>query len=463
MSNDLAKMVLTQNPLTDVLLSTEQAILIINLQGKILFVNRSTEQLLGLCVQEMLEEDIEEILSIPLKVIQEAANESKLSEGIRSNPITIDKYFGLEFFAQQLIAVGQTIGYVLFIRHAGREKYNGQQAFEANKVTFASIIGTSTGLEKVKQLAKNVCCSDSTVFLRGETGTGKELFARAIHFASNRKKEPFVAVNCAAIPENLLESELFGYEQGAFTGALKGGKKGKFELANGGTLFLDEVGDMPLNLQVKLLRVLQDREFERVGGLNTVKVNVRVIAATHQDLEKLMEAGKFREDLFYRLNVIPIYIPPLRERKEDIYLLLEHFLKKYTILRGKPAKRLSAEVLNSLFNYHWPGNVRELENVVEYMVNMQPGELIKKCSLPFYLQNCHYSSYSLESRQSKENKTADRLKESCGESDKIIAALNEFGWSTEGKKKAANALGISLATLYRKLQKINFSQHEKSS
>mgnify|MGYP003336600131 CR=1 FL=1 len=226
------------------------------------------------------------------------------------------------------------------------------------------MIGTSPQMRAVYAQAHQVAPTRSTVILRGESGTGKELIARAVHGLSKVKDGPFVRVNCAALPEGLLESELFGHEKGAFTGAI-GRKEGRFELADGGTLFLDEIGDINLSTQVKLLRVLQEREFERVGGTETVRVNVRVIAATNKDMEKAIAEGTFREDLYYRLNVFTIFVPPLRERRADLLLLADHFLEKFSREHGKVIKRISTPAIDMLMAYHWPGNVRELENALE--------------------------------------------------------------------------------------------------
>ncbi|WP_022856027.1 sigma-54 interaction domain-containing protein [Thermodesulfobacterium thermophilum] len=236
-------------------------------------------------------------------------------------------------------------------------------------------------MKEVYQLAKKVAPSSSTVLILGESGTGKEVLAKYIHFNSKRQG-PFVAINCAAIPEELLEAELFGYEKGAFTGAIKT-KPGKFEIANKGTLFLDEIGDLSAKLQAKLLRVLQERQVERLGAEQPIKVDVRIIAATNKDLEKEVEAGRFREDLFYRLNVIPIKIPPLRKRKEDIVLLANFFLKKVCEREGVPLKRLSEKPVQRLLDYRWPGNVRELENLVERLVILTDKEIIEPEDLSY--------------------------------------------------------------------------------
>jgi Nif-specific regulatory protein len=233
-----------------------------------------------------------------------------------------------------------------------------------SRYSFQGIVGSSSKMQEVFKIVERVANSNATVLIRGESGTGKELIARAIHYSSPRAAKPFIAVSCAALPETLLESELFGYEKGAFTGAV-GQKAGRFELAHQGTLFLDEIPEISPAMQVKLLRVLQEREFERVGGTKTIRVDVRLIAATNRDLEQLVAEGHFRPDLYYRLQVIQIFLPPLRERTEDIPLLVQHFIEKYNKENGKSVKGVSNETMDILMKYHWPGNVRELENVIE--------------------------------------------------------------------------------------------------
>jgi Nif-specific regulatory protein len=255
---------------------------------------------------------------------------------------------------------------------------------------FSRIVGTSGPMRQVYEQIARVAGANTTVLIRGESGTGKELIAHAIHYSSPRAKKPFVKVSCAALPDSLIESELFGYEKGAFTGA-QARKKGRFELAESGTLFLDEIGDINLSTQVKLLRVLQEREFERLGGTEPVKANVRLIAATNQDLEKAIAAGTFREDLHYRLNVFTIYVPPLRERKPDIPLLTDHFLEKYSVEHGHHIKRISTPAIDMLMSYHWPGNVRELENAVERAVLVCDGNVIHPHHLPPTLQTAEAS------------------------------------------------------------------------
>jgi Nif-specific regulatory protein len=255
---------------------------------------------------------------------------------------------------------------------------------------FSSIIGTSGPVRQMYEQMAQVAATNTTVLIRGESGTGKELIAHAIHYNSPRANKPFVKVSCAALPDSLIESELFGYEKGAFTGAEQR-KKGRFELAEGGTLFLDEIGDINLSTQVKLLRVLQEREFERLGSTETIKVNVRLLAATNKDMERAIAAGTFREDLYYRLNVFTIFVPPLRERKADLLLLVDHFLEKFSREHHKNIKRISTPAIDMLMSYHWPGNVRELENTLERAVLMCDGQVVHGHHLPPSLQTAEAS------------------------------------------------------------------------
>jgi Nif-specific regulatory protein len=259
-----------------------------------------------------------------------------------------------------------------------------------NKYRITNIIGNSNKMREVYQMISQVCKSNATVLIRGESGTGKELVANSVHYNSHRAKGPFIKVNCAAIPANLIESELFGHEKGAFTGAIKQ-KAGKFELSHKGTIFLDEIGSIGLDVQANLLRVLQEKEFERVGGHKTLKVDVRILAATNKDLEHAVKDGTFRGDLYYRLNVFPIYMPPLRERKTDILLLADFFLEKYAKENGKEIKRFSTPAIDMLMEYHWPGNVRELENCIERAVLLCDSGVVHSYHLPPTLQTGHES------------------------------------------------------------------------
>lgn len=313
------------------------------------------------------------------------------------------------------------------------------------RIDLDSIIGDSTAMIALKEKIKRIASTQSTVLISGESGTGKELVARAIHYLSDRRHKPFVAVNCSAMPETLMESELFGYVKGAFTGANPNGKIGKFELANGGVILLDEIGDMPLYMQVKLLRVLQERTVTRIGSNQPIDLDIRVLAATNLDLEQRIKENKFREDLFYRLNVIPIEVPPLRERDGDIELIMTKLIEKYSILFDKYIHTIDEECKEILLNYSWPGNVRELQNTIEYMINIANHTgVLTKDMLPDNILNNKDSIFY------KEQKKIKTLKEL--EQEQIERALGIYGTSTEGKKKAAEKLGIGIATLYRKLE-----------
>ncbi len=317
-------------------------------------------------------------------------------------------------------------------------------------ITFDNIIGKSREILAVKDMSYKVAKSDSTVLIQGESGTGKELFARSIHNASNRRSSPFIAINCATIPDNLLESELFGYEGGSFTGAKKEGQMGKFELAQKGTLFLDEIGDMPLHLQPKLLRVLQDQGFRRIGGKELIKVDFRLIVATNKVLGQMVDDGEFREDLYYRLNVIPIHIPPLRERKDDIAVLSQYELERYCIKLGRNKKHFSEEVENAFKEYNWPGNVRELENIVEYLVNIVKGEEITYDDLPINIKEYFKNKKLTLNENGSLKEIVDNYERKVLES-----YLNEYGITTKDKELIASLLDINLSTLYRKLGKYN--------
>lgn len=325
---------------------------------------------------------------------------------------------------------------------------------------FENIIGSSPALTKLKEKARKIARSSSTVLIYGESGSGKELLARAIYQASPRRDSPFVPINCGGIPDTLLESELFGYVSGAFTGASSRGRMGKFELAQGGVIFLDEISSMPLHMQVKLLRVLQERVITRLGSNQNIHVDVRVIAASNENLQDCINRNAFREDLYYRLNVIPLTIPPLRERKGDIAILTDYFLNKYCVLFNKTKPRLRAALLRLLENYSWPGNIRELEHVLEYAVNMMPedGQLTLDCLPGQLLESLHAPEQASLKSGVSESDRGKAVSEDLPleplrtlEERAIRAALERFGQSTEGKKKAAKALGLSLATLYRKM------------
>lgn len=309
---------------------------------------------------------------------------------------------------------------------------------------FEDIISISESFRKVLYDVEKVAPTDSTVLILGETGTGKELIARALHNNSNRSKRSLVTVNCAALPSEMIESELFGHEKGAFTGAYER-KTGRFEYAHEGTIFLDEIGELPLNLQTKLLRVLQEGEFQRLGNSKTTNVNVRVIAATNRNLKKAVEDGEFREDLFYRLNVFPIHIPPLRERKEDIPLLVNHFIKKYGKKTGKKVTQTSQKVMDRLSQYDWPGNIRELENIIERAVILSENGRIKPGA---WIPNQNTAS----------NKNIQTLEEM--EREHILKALIQTKWQVGGEQGAAKLLGIKRTTLQARMKKLSIVKPE---
>jgi Nif-specific regulatory protein len=313
------------------------------------------------------------------------------------------------------------------------------------------LIGKSRPMEEVYRRISQVAKSNATVLIRGESGTGKELVAHAIHYNSQRATKPFIKVSCAALPEGLLESELFGHVKGAFTGAIEA-KKGRFELAHGGTIFLDEVGEFNQTTQIKLLRVLQEREFERVGGTGTIKADVRIVAATNKDLERALNEGTFREDLYYRLNVFPIYLPPLRERKADILLLTEHFIAKYAREHNKEIKRITTPAIDMLMAYHWPGNVRELENWIESAILMCDDKVIHSYHFPPTLQTAEASGTQIRAPISTSLMNYER--------ELIIDALK----SARGNKaKAARLLSTTERIIGYRIKKLNIEPRKYRS
>jgi len=314
--------------------------------------------------------------------------------------------------------------------------------FDEGSPLITEVIGKTPVIQQLLRMVQKIARTDSTVLITGETGVGKELIARAIHSASQRKSHPFVKVNCAAIPDTLLESELFGHEKGAFTGAVTN-KPGRFEIAHQGTLFLDEIGEIPLHLQTKLLGVLQDKSFERLGGVKTTKVDVRIITATNQDLSSAVQAGKFRSDLFYRLNVVPIHIPPLRERKDDLIPLLNYLLDKFASKYGKKIGTLPPEVMATFSNYDWPGNIRELENVMERMVVMSETDSLSLDQVPSEIRGVVSTT-----KASGLKATIETLSQ-VTEKQMIIDALNKMN---QNRTRAAKLLGISRRTLQNKIK-----------
>jgi formate hydrogenlyase transcriptional activator len=317
---------------------------------------------------------------------------------------------------------------------------------DVNPRRFEQIIGSSPALEAVLEQVEQVAPTDSTVLVQGETGTGKELIARAIHNLSSRFGRPFIKLNCAAIPFDLLESELFGHEKGAFTGAIAQ-KIGRFELADKGTLFLDEVGDIPLPLQPKLLRVLQEQEFERLGSGRTHQVDVRLVAATHRNLIEMVKRNEFRSDLYYRLNVFPVPLPPLRARREDIPALVEHFVEIYARRMGKQIDSISPETMSELTSYPWPGNIRELQNFIERSVILSSGNVL--------------NSPLTSLRNTAEVESLGPITMEDAERDHIRKTLEQTRWVVSGPNGAAARLGIKRSTLYFRMQKLGISRTNK--
>jgi len=324
-------------------------------------------------------------------------------------------------------------------------------SLRSTRYTIDSIIGVSPAIKALKREALRAAANNLPVLITGASGTGKELFAQAIHHASRRKLHPFVHINCAAIPKDLLESELFGYEKGAFTGARSEGKPGKFELAHRGSVFLDEIGDLPLEMQPKLLRVVEEKEMERIGGTKLIRTDFRLIAATNQNLEEMVGEGRFRKDLYYRLNVIPLQIPPLRKRREDIPVLTRYFLKGIAQEASLSRVKLDREAEKALVDHDWTGNVRELSNVLERVLSSLEGDTIRLCDLPFYIYRNH--GPSLDPKQTSLKRVQGRA-----ERDAIRFALESTGYNKAG---AARLLGIHRTLLYKKMKKYDLLIHQK--
>jgi transcriptional regulator with PAS, ATPase and Fis domain len=427
--------------------SFRYGILCLDNNGDIKYINKKAENILDTDKEKVVNNNIENIIPevsssiFEVNQLEKKINikSKRLSIFIRNNPVMLQ---------------GKRVSNIIELHKTSDIIHDAYQIFEEKKnINFNDIIGESSKLKDVKNIAKQVANTDSTVMLYGESGTGKELFARAIHFDSKRCDSPFIAINCASIPDNLLESELFGYEGGAFSGARKEGQMGKFELANGGTVFLDEIGDMPLHLQPKILRVLQNHSFTRIGGKELIIVDIRIIAATNRNLEQMIKNGEFREDLYYRLSVIPISLPPLRERENDILLLSSFFLNKYCNKLNTIPKNFSEEVKHIFLSYPWPGNIRELENAIEYMVNISKGDLITPEYLPVTIKEkmkmAPYGKTDDDSLKSQLDKYEYQI---------LSSMLDKYGTSTESKEKIASLLDINLSTFYRKLNKYNLSE-----
>ncbi|TEB15681.1 Nitrogen fixation protein VnfA [Pelotomaculum sp. FP] len=457
---ELLELTRIQGELSTILNSMQEAIEVADINGTIKYVNPAFCRITGITEQERIGQNI--FQASPDGALANLLKTGKIMSGQKTKvggsaaevvanaaPIIIDgKMEGGVVVFQHFTDIMKMIEELKKSTTIIENLTDKLGLVTTSKYSFDDILGNSVEINRCINLAEKSAHSNSTVLLLGESGTGKELFAHSIHGASMRRENPFVKVNCAAIPETLLESEFFGYAKGAFTGAVKS-KIGKFELANGGTIFLDEIGDMNLLLQGKLLRVLQEMEFERVGGNQTIKVDVRVIAATNRNLRELIRQGIFREDLYYRLNVVEITIPPLRVHKEDLPELVIHLITKFNRKLGKKVKSLSKDALEVLYSYDWPGNVRELENVIErVMVTADEEILVKKNLLP------HVNQARIFPERDVDLMPIDQMEEML-----IRKAMAKYGNTVEGKRRASQTLNISLATLYNKLKKIKLTNY----
>ncbi|HYK73513.1 MAG TPA: sigma 54-interacting transcriptional regulator [Pseudoneobacillus sp.] len=448
-------------------LSIEQLV-IVNREGMILYINSGYCEFLGTTVEQAIGKHVTDVIENSRMHIVAKTGQAELDsvQSIKGSEMIANRY-PLKVDGELVGAFGNVmfrtpedwLNYKQKIQPLLDELKYYQTKFEKDlrsKYSFRDLIGKSSTFQNAKLLAERISGSQSAVLLLGESGTGKELFAHAIHDSSTRASFPFVPINCASIPEHLLESELFGYEDGSFTGAKKGGKKGQFQIANYGTIFLDEVGDMPLSMQSKLLRVLQEKEILQVGGQKSIPVDVRVIAATHRDLEKMVEEGKFRKDLYYRLNVIKIEIPPLRKRREDIRFIADNLLKKLEKKFYRQGLKLSEQVIERFHQHLWPGNIRELENVLERAINVLDGDSIEVADLPLYLrdQEIDHDIFieSLSRRDTMNNVTnlpIQPLRKTIEYAEKQ-AILHALAVANGNKQEAAKLLHIGKTRFYEK-------------
>ena len=407
----------------------EQPVLLTDAHGVILQYNQLAANLLKIC----------DITSSSLWQIFPSAVVKRIMEGndLFEKSVTIAN-MATKISTRAILVDGQITGFFIRISDDLKELSKENRYFEG-------IIGTSPAIMEVQRMIRRIANSPSPVLITGETGTGKELIARAIHEQSHRNKYPFVAINCSSIPESLFESELFGYEEGSFTGAKKGGKPGKIEMAQGGTLFLDEIGEMPLFAQPKLLRILQEYELERVGSSKKIHLDIRIIAATNRDLNDMVAEKKFRSDLFYRINVINLKLPSLRTRRDDIIPIAENYIRKLKLKLNTPLTSISPEAAEILLNFDWPGNVRQLQNIIEYAANLCETDTLMPSDFPEVMRTCSetavYPSSGGKPSASGSSDKEDRLRE----------LLEKYGYTLEGKKRIAAELNISLRTLYRRI------------
>ncbi|NQS76575.1 MAG: sigma 54-interacting transcriptional regulator [Peptococcaceae bacterium] len=452
-----AERMLMANRLEALVDAVYEGVVAVNSEGTVTHFNRSAEHLFGTKKEHVIGKNAGEMFpALPLfEVLQEG-------KGFDSREVLFN--FGgrrlhlLNTTRPIKVNDGPTAGVVATFRDFKETQRLAYEIMSTQEmVDFENLIGVSKAFIKVKTKAIKKSPGNQTILLVGESGTGKEVFARAIHAGGPYGQKPFVSINCGAIPENLLETELFGYDEGAFPGARRGGKQGKFELADGGTIFLDEISNLSLYLQAKILRYLQDGHIEQVGGNRLIPVDVRIIAATNNDLQEMVRKNLFQDELYYRLSVIPLEIPPLRERREDIPLLLDFYMKRFSRLLDKDIRGFSDEAMKACVKYYWPGNVRELVYTVEYAINLEEGQLISLESLTPEIREGTRKKVKISITSEGRLLRLDQL-----EKEAIKTALDRFGWSDEGKIEAAQALGISRATIYRKIQRYGLKEDESS-
>ena len=433
----------------------KEGICAINTDGKIVLWNKFMENRYGIKSDQVVGKSIETYLkgTVSSKVLKTKTRESGIYKGedsdvyglVDANPIFINSEFVGVVCTEVDITEAKKLSQKLD-KANDRLKYLEDEVKILSKGSFDNILGRSYKLERAKEVAKRVSKTTSSIFIYGESGTGKEVFARAMHDYSERKGQ-FIPVNCSAIPSELFESEFFGYEAGAFTGANKKGKMGIFELAKDGTVFLDEIADLPLSMQAKLLRVLQEKEVRRIGGEKTIKIDARIISATNKNLQELVEAGKFREDLYYRLNVVEVDLPPLRERKEDILLLVDEFIEEICNHNNRKKLKISKESMDILQRYSWKGNIRELKNTIENIVVLSRGDIIEKDDIPMYIVESNSENNTNEEYPLDLNQAISKLE---------VKTIKKALEMTNGNKaKAAKILNIPRTTLYYKMEQYN--------
>lgn len=453
-----------EQQLKTVMNSLKEGIIAIDKKGEISTMNKSAEVMLNVSLENSIGKNINQIIDSKQLPIMETLRKEKK---IENEEIFVEGDYGQSHYFTTTTPIfdeeDNLIGAVASMKDIDEVRKLYNTILETPEIKFSDIIHQSKKMQQLIEYARRSAQNDSTIFIRGESGTGKELFARAIYSASSRNQEAFVPVNCAALPDSLLESELFGYEEGSFTGAKKGGKQGLFELADKGTIFLDEIGEMSAHLQAKLLRTLEQKQIRKVGGDKVINIDVRVIAATNRKIEEMIRENKFREDLYYRLNVIPIVIPPLRERRDDLLLLSKYFLWKITTKMRIPNKYLTPAAKEKILAYNWPGNVRELKNVLERAINFVSSQEIKAKDIIFdqlRLQNNNIMAKDFNDYQPQNNLLSGNYLEikEIAPIKKMVNELEELVIDytlTEEKslRKAAKVLGVSHTTVLNKAKK----------